>query len=365
MIRRQHSMETVNLAVRTHSPSGTLSFSNSNRCLGDVFDEADFVATTTGNPDEVSLDADTPQQLQRPQVGQQFSSLQQRQQGYQPHPVAPNSAVVTPSKPERPWATGPAPAGHAAHNKKAVRFAPAQTAGSAGNPQATMQGNPTGNNNPSQEFQRPNPSIKAENTATASNLPGANPAPVNNEQNLPKNGPTEASVGFYSARAVEMLRENPRGSPMAPKFDPHAESPSIRKTAGIDHTKSVPVSKPMLFGSSQSPAAPTRNFINPSTDIHRRIGAPGGNNGMASPANKGFTTSSYRPLTRPALDTNTDNNASMAAQDPGLKRPPLNDVTNAPSFSGSIPGGPGDIKRPRLANNGSALNVTPHQHEQQ
>ncbi|OKL58948.1 DNA repair and recombination protein radC [Talaromyces atroroseus] len=349
-----------------HDTSAT--FDGDGEFGSDVFDEADFVATTAGNPDEVSLDVDTPQQLQRPQAKQPLPPLQQRQQGYQARP-APSGAIVTPSKPERSWATGPAAAGHAAHHQNAAHFSTAQPGAPAGNPQSMVQGNSTGDNKLSQEFQRPNNSIsiKIENTTTASNPPGTNLVPMNNEQNISRNGPNDASVGFYSARAVEMLRENPRGSPMAPKFDPHAESPSIRKTAGIDHTKSLAVSKPMLFGASQSPVPATRNFINPSMEVHRRIGAPGGNGGIASPMNKGFTTSSYRPLTRPVVDNNNNNNnnntnsnSSTTTQDPGLKRPPLNDVTNAPSFSTSGAGGPGDIKRPRLTNNGSAHNVTPH-----
>lgn len=327
----------------------------SNEFLGDVFDEADFVVTNTGNPDEVSLEVDTPRQLQRPQAKQQLPPVQQTQQGYQPRPAGPHSAIVTPSKPERSWAAGP---GHTVHNNTS------QTVENTH--QAAMQKPNMGNNNPSQEFQRPSNSIgiKAENATDVSSNTGVNLGPANNEQNISNAGPSDAPVGFYSARAVDMLRENPRGSPMAPKFDPHAESPSIRKTAGVDHTKSVPVSKPMLFGTSPSPAAGARNFVNPSTDIHRRIGAPGGNSGIASPANKGFTASSYRPLTRPAVDNNnnTNNNSSMTTQDPGLKRPPLNDVTNAPGFSGNgtsgIISGPGDIKRPRLANSESAHNAT-------
>lgn len=277
--------------------------------------------------------------------------------------------MTTPSKPER-W-NGPTAATNAAFNNNPNQNAMAQRGGLAGNPQGMNQANPMANNRSSQEFQRSN------NTAagTVKTEPANAPNTMGNQPTMNNNGPAEPAVGFYSARAVDILRDNPRASPMAPKFDPHAESPSIRKTAGIDHTKSVPVSKPMLFGTSQSPAGPGagaaagagvgggRNFINPATDVHRRIGAPGGNpGGTASPVNKGFTTSSYRPLTRPAVDNrnaaNNTNNMNNPTNDPSLKRPPLNDVTNAP-LPGALPGS-GDIKRPRLSSE-----APQHQQKQQ
>ncbi|EEA27895.1 DNA repair protein rad52 [Talaromyces marneffei ATCC 18224] len=328
----------------------TLTFDGDAEFGSDVFDEADFVANTAGNPDEVVLDVDTPQPMQRPQARSQLPPAQQRPQVYQQRAAPPNPAMTTPSKPERQWNGVPAPA-HAVFNNNPNQNSMAQRGGSAGNAQGSMQANPLANNRSSQEFQRSNNAaagiVKTEHPANPQNTLG-NPPTINN------NGPTDPAIGFYSARAVDILRDNPRASPMAPKFDPHAESPSIRKTAGIDHTKSVPVLKPMLSGTSQSPAGAGagagggRNFINPATDIHRRIGAPGGNTGgIASPVNKGFTTSSYRPLTRPAVDANRNNPLATTTNDPSLKRPPLNDVTNAP-LPGAPPGS-GDIKRPRLS----------------
>ena len=286
--------------------------------------------------------------------------------------------MVTPSKPERQW-NGPAPTTNTAFNNNPNQNAMAKRGEFGGIAPGSNPANPNlGTNKSSQEFQRSNNAagggaiIKTEPPANAPNTMGSNQTTTNTGNN----GLAEPAVGFYSARAVDILRDNPRASPMAPKFDPHAESPSIRKTAGIDHTKSVPVSKPMLFGTSQSPAGPAanlgpagagggRNFINPATDVHRRIGAPGGGGGVgttggiASPVNKGFTTSSYRPLTRPAVPANNTTNTSnlnnpsaattttTTTNDQSLKRPPLNDVTNAP-LTGALPGS-GDIKRPRLS----------------
>lgn len=257
-----------------------------------------------------------------------------------------------------------------------------QTAGFARNAQIPSQPSHSGNGNSSQDFRRPQNNTvgdaQAVNPTHPPNSLGEDQAPTTNDQKN-SNVPGDTPVGFYSARAVDILRENPRASPMAPKFDPHAESPSIRKTAGIDHTKSVPVSRPMIFSSSPSAttgANSARNFINPSADVHRRIGAPNASSATASPVNKGFTTSSYRPLTRPMLDNRsaTGNNTASAAaagttaQGPNLKRPPLNDVTNASFAGGSTGDGAGDIKRPRLStdtNDRVQTNAVPQKPQQQ
>jgi DNA repair and recombination protein RAD52 len=186
----------------------------------------------------------------------------------------------------------------------------------------------------------------------------------NQEMNPPQGTP---STGFFSARAVDLLRENPNSIPPgAPQFDPHAESPSIRKTAGVDHTKSIPIARPMLSGASPavsavSPAPPnnnTRDFVNPATDMQRRVGAPGG--GVNSPVSRGPSVSSYRPLTRPNLDQRSVSNPAAVnrgnmqpQQNLNGKRPPLVDVTNADTTSGAHPGapasGPNDPKRPRVS----------------
>ncbi|RMD40743.1 hypothetical protein DV735_g4393, partial [Chaetothyriales sp. CBS 134920] len=54
-------------------------------------------------------------------------------------------------------------------------------------------------------------------------------------------GTSTSSHCFYSARAAGKIdQDNNAIHPTeAPKFDPHAQSPSIRKTSGVDHSKSV------------------------------------------------------------------------------------------------------------------------------
>ncbi|KAH8697229.1 hypothetical protein BGW36DRAFT_163943 [Talaromyces proteolyticus] len=318
----------------------------------DVFDEADFVATNAGNPDEVSLDVDTLQQLQPQYNNPQLPPAQQRSQGNFAYPAHLGPNTIAPSKPERSWVGGgPTPTGRPVPHNHTTNSTTANPPRNAEKRQV-IHGQAPIKSRSSQETQPTNTDkVKTENPSGSLDLRALNSnqmAPSNNEQPVFDKPAMETTVGFYSARAVDTLRENPQASPMAPKFDPHAESPSIRKTAGIDHTKSVPISKPMLSGTS-SPTSGTRDFINPSTDIHRRIGAPGGN-AIASPVNRGFTTSSYRPLTRPNVDArNTGGNPPITTQDGPLKRPPLGDVTNAPVSSTTNGGpGPGDPKRPRL-----------------
>jgi DNA repair and recombination protein RAD52 len=180
---------------------------------------------------------------------------------------------------------------------------------------------------------------------------------ANQDMNPPQGTP---SGGFFSARAVDLLRENPNSIPPgAPQFDPHAESPSIRKTAGVDHTKSIPISRPMLSSASPAPKPNNpRDYVNPATDLQRRVGAPGG--GVGSPINRGQSVSSYKPLTRPNPDKRSVSNPVTANrgivqpdQNINGKRPPLVDVPNSNDSSGAHPGapvsGPNDPKRPRVS----------------
>lgn len=109
----------------------------------------------------------------------------------------------------------------------------------------------------------------------------------------------EPPVGFFTARAAESL-QNATTLPLnAPVFNPHLESPSIRKTAGIDHTKTKPVIRDAIgppLPASNSVAAARTNIVNPGVDQARRIGMPGM---AASPLQN---RNSYKPpqMKRPA-----------------------------------------------------------------
>ena len=86
----------------------------------------------------------------------------------------------------------------------------------------------------------------------------------------------ELPVGFFTARAAESV-QNVSGMPIkAPAFDPHLESPSIRKTASVDHTKTKPVGRESVGAPSMPAPAPRVNFGNPQADKTRRVGMPVG-----------------------------------------------------------------------------------------
>lgn len=172
------------------------------------------------------------------------------------------------------------------------------------------------------------PQLGGSERTTPNQLGNPRPPP-----NAPASGSIPDNVGFFSARAVNQLPESsiqdasnvrlavPQGQQA---FNPKAESPSIRKTPGIDHSSSKPLARngqhvPPTSSQAQAaqhsntsnftpvrppmPSSQSRgNVINPSLDHTRRIGAPGG---PGSPlANRG----SYRP--------------------PTMKRPPPGDVGN-------------------------------------
>jgi DNA repair and recombination protein RAD52 len=150
-----------------------------------------------------------------------------------------------------------------------------------------------------------------------------------------------ASVGFYSAKALPKTTADPDAPLPVPAvntlaaFNPKAESPSIRKTEGVDHNSSKPVNRSLknVPGGTQQAAAAgaasanRTNIINPHLDATRRIGAPGS---LSPLSNRG----QYKPPTmkRP-IDT-----SNMSA------RPPLEDMP----INGTVVNGECDFKRQRL-----------------
>ena len=204
----------------------------------------------------------------------------------------------------------------------------------------------------------------------------------------PESERQEPSIGFINSRAAEVLTksETPPGQVNSvPVFNPHAESPSIRRTSGVNHAKSEPINRKVVVGSNGQVPGPTPpgalnglspggakmgpgpkpnkslpqgpvNFVNPQSDPSRQIGMPS----VSSPlANRG----GYRPpvMKRPA----PGNEVSGAGNGPG--RMPLTDVSNvaagiqAPSngvegVKGADPAVGaevgGDAKRPKMSSSG-------------
>jgi DNA repair and recombination protein RAD52 len=340
------------------------------------FSDADFSENHNGHPDEVILSAE-PQHPPAPVRSianiSAPSRVPEQQRPSVPHT---NGGMNTPSK--LPQARMPAPSiDHRAQ-------------------QATLQRIPSHEHRPLPGQQAAN--AKADSRAivpsaanASSGTNSSSPGHASQHSALPQLSAVPAQkltarrtiqqhdppVAFFSARAAPVLNGAP-DSPAASvsHFNPHAESPSIRKTTGIDHSRSIPVKRAAMGVTEQPPAplpafrenmpapqAPARDFVNPSLDMHRRIGAPAG--GMQSPIAKGgMNGSAYRPPTRrgPPMDPNTHmvasaTNAQGQAQlgsAAGTKRPPLGDVSNMhPSntynnSNGGTGGGDGDAKRQRI-----------------
>lgn len=277
-----------------------------------------------------------------------------------PPPGRFDSDVVTPSKPER-WSGANNPAARQslppnARQNPSNMVDQRRPMAAPGLPPNMPNARPSG---PPQPMANANaqPPVKRE------------PAPAFNQDNSSQPPPPQ-TVGFFSARAADQLRDNPNAAPIpGSQFDPHAESPSIRKTAGIDHTKTVAV---IRSGAGVSPAPEkghSRDIINPA----HRVGGPGvPAGGFGSPLSRGPSVSSFKPLTRPSIDPKNapssgpvTRSGSVPPQNMNGKRPPLSDVTNANASLGTLPTaappttGSNDPKRPRMAD------IVPGQPQQQ
>lgn len=161
----------------------------------------------------------------------------------------------------------------------------------------------------------------------------------------PQHVPADAPQGFVSGRGTLNAGQNGQPPNQVPAFNPHAESPSIRRTHGLNPGKSVPISRDQLNGAARngapagqppqqhnSPmnggsgdghrsgpvqAVRNTNFVNPSADVNRRIGMPPGSGAQQ---NRG----AYRPPSN-------------------IKRPALSDVSNMQQLDGA-----GDAKKAKV-----------------
>ncbi|KAG6013413.1 hypothetical protein E4U54_006771 [Claviceps lovelessii] len=245
--------------------------------LGEL-DEADFCVPGEGHPDEIMLPNPAPAQAQ-PYSRQLFNGSAH-------------------SKPQQHLPQAPAPAQAKAQAEAVNRHQPPRS-GTGGPSGLRAPQTPNAGNMQSANSSRGSPSISAMAAPT-----------------VPNAGAAE-TVTFFSARSVARSAE--AKEPVLANsqvFNPKAESPSIRKTPGIDHSSSKPLARngqhvaPTIatVTSSQSVPAPSSNttsftsvrpggpvtrgsLTNPSLDHTRKIGAPGG---PPSPlANRG----SYKPPT--------------------------------------------------------------------
>jgi DNA repair and recombination protein RAD52 len=298
---------------------------------GNLFDEVDF-----SHPDEVHLDnsmtdvsVETPV---RPPANSAAAQAAMRQQS--------NRVASMPNV--RQFSAGPQ---NGQQN--------GQYNGQQGRPQAPPQTFKNSNNMNNQQPNRmmppphqannqngfrSNPSSAAESTTTNGGRQSTPPESIITPSQVPAHVPS----GFVSGAAAAVLVQPPAAGAIPPikLFDPHHESPSIRRTQGVDFRKSGPVKRaevgaptlpipdPKVLLNGGAPANSKSNFVNPAMDASRRIGMPGGM--QQSPlANR----SAYKPpaMKRPLPAENA------------ASRPPLADMSNVQQVDGAS-----DPKKPKL-----------------
>lgn len=211
------------------------------------------------------------------------------------------------------------------------------------NPQPLRPTPPQAQQNQNQNQQPPRPTPpqaqnQQTNQAQAQNQAPPKPA-TETTTPAPGNRPSGPPIGFVTSRAAERLQNSDSTTSLShlPAFNPHAESPlpKEKRTPGIDHTKSThvkrqevgipdrpepaqPIGQPQFGGGSAGAGGAggfsggmggkpfsRPNFVNPQQNGNRKIGMPG----VGSPlGNRG----GYKPPSAVA----------------GIKRPPLQDVSN-------------------------------------
>ncbi|KAK0912701.1 DNA repair protein rad52 [Friedmanniomyces endolithicus] len=320
---------------------------------GSGLDDVDFA-----HPDEVRLDDST---VVGPETPAQRTYNAQQKQGVpriqsMPHLRPPNLQAPAPLQtmqvPQRPQAMQrpahsiaqappnrmlppplqqgpPQPQGQQAANSihrqqqqqpvvQAQQQAPVGSGGSRSNPSSATTVADSPSNLPSDRQQQ-----HANRAAPPINPHHQAGAPQDDRASLPppRDLPPGVPEGFVTGRAPLLQQTSDARLPdTALAFNPHADSPSIRRTHGMNPGKSAPVTRTALVGNVAPSAAqpamaggnglngvttPVRtNFVNPAADMNRRIGAPmpaGG--GMSNRnAHRRITVSAQKliPSQRPA-----------------------------------------------------------------
>ncbi|KAI1158021.1 hypothetical protein F5B18DRAFT_665537 [Nemania serpens] len=287
------------------------------------FDMADFGVTEDGHPDEVVLPGSHDYAARSGEKSQSSVASSVNDRNRPPVNGPPSRPMQPPSKP-----TAQPPRAPQTPNQHAQR------------PTGQFQGRSAPQQQPPRSYGTTN---TAAQQAVSNNMmtPPPNPAPRPPSGMNPPNGAPTESATFFSARSFKDIPESVDPGTavgmdrVAKVFDPRAESPSIRKTPGIDHKSTKPLSrtgvhvapkKRELDSVTPVPSGPP-NVVNPSLSQLRQIGAPAG---MGSPlGNRG----QYRPLTmkRPAPGGPDGGGGG------GGNRPPLTDVSTngAPGVAGA------------------------------
>lgn len=195
---------------------------------------------------------------------------------------------------------------------------------------------------------RQNPQISnghAEHAPSRSSSPGI--ASQHFAAPQPQSGPQV--VGFFSAKAADKLdgNNNPTGNTPVSKFNPYSESPSIRKTSGVDHSKSAALNRqtlkpePQIAKEDEAPRLPAEQA--------RRVGHPTAPGLAMSPGLPRMTTKEYRPPTRHGpVERMASGGAGNNQPHTAAKRAPLGDLSNVQHPGMGVPESGGDVKRQRI-----------------
>lgn len=307
-IRRNTSVQSVQSA----GSYGSAEFEDD---FGGDFDDTDF-----SHPDYVTVDDSTITDAGERNGQQRKQAPPQQPQELRPVSIQAPTPLAGMQAPQRPQGLQKPPL-TAAQQSNAARMGPPQMSGNHTPPAQRYQQQMTkgsensgAQQNNTVESQRSNPSSDDGNTTALEYRP-----------QLP---PPGAPTGFVTGRKADVFNA-PTGSGVAAEglaFNPYAESPSIRRTQGVNPGKSAPITRDVLKAAKegqlmqpaqqqpvQGAARSVVNYTNPSADLNRKIGMPQSPGGFTG----GRGSGAYRPHTSH-----------------GVKRSALGDVTNVQQNQG-------------------------------
>jgi DNA repair and recombination protein RAD52 len=306
----------------------------------DDFGGGDLDDTDFSHPDEVRLDdsrtMESPAQRQV-QNNAQLNGAQRLQSmpNVRPSNVQPLQPPQGLQGPQRPAGVQRPQGGMM--QAQPGRMLPPQTPG-AQRPSAAVNG-PSGYDGAGS---RSTSSSAEEGQAQQQKNGASNAQPEEYQPPMPTEPPAGIPAGFVTGRSASFLTQAAEGKAVVQPaaFNPHAESPSIRRTQGVNPNKSAPIMRESLNSALANAAngpqqqnqqqnnGPNRsNFVNPAVDPTRRIGMPGG----GGPPNRG----AYKPPS-------------------AVKRPALTDVSNLPQVDGGA-----DMKKQRVESPAPAVENGP------
>lgn len=311
---------------------------------GSLLDEADF-----SHPDEVLLH-DTPAKkadpVPPPQQGGQSNAQGTRRMHSMPQIRPPNiqppEGVQGPPVPQRPQ--GPLRPHDNVGQDNANRMPPPSIQSNQAQQGQTRPPPPQqASTHQSDGGQRPMPPT----TSTTE----AQPCPPDENNAGPRMPPPGNPDGFVTGRNADLLNQPagaPRPAPSAIAFNPHADSPSLRRTQGVNPGKSAPVMRSAIVGGN-APNGPAQGVQQQPTQQRPQSPAPGGPNGLngaTTPVRTNFVNPSADPSRRigmpPPAGGGVQNRGGYRppVQAAGVKRPPLSDVSNLQQLDGA-----GDAKK--------------------